>query len=57
MSEKNDMTQFFGEDVFNISTMRNRLPKDVFKKLKATMNAGKELDESIAESVATAMKD
>lgn len=57
MSERNDMTQFFGEDVFNISTMRNRLPKDVFKKLKATMNAGKELDESIAESVATAMKD
>ncbi len=57
MSERNDMTQFFGEDVFNISTMRNRLPKDVFKKLKATMNAGKELDESIAENVATAMKD
>lgn len=57
MSERNDVTEFFGEDVFGVSTMRNRLPKDVFKKLKATMNAGKELDESIAESVATAMKD
>ncbi|MCM1334335.1 MAG: glutamine synthetase III [Bacteroides sp.] len=57
MAERYDVTQIFGEDVFDVSTMRNRLPKDVFKKLKATMNAGKELDESIAESVATAMKD
>ncbi len=57
MSEKIDVSKIFGEDVFNEATMRTRLPKDVFKKLKATMNAGKELDESIAESVATAMKD
>ncbi len=47
----------FGEDVFDESTMRQRLPKEVFKKLKATMNTNKELDGSIAESVAAAMKD
>ncbi|MGN0656364.1 MAG: glutamine synthetase III [Ruminiclostridium sp.] len=57
MSEKIDVTREFGVDAFNESTMRQRLPKDVFKKLKATMNAGKELDSSIAESVAAAMKD
>ena len=57
MSEKIDVTRIFGADAFNESTMRQRLPKEVFKKLKATMNAGKELDSTIAESVAAAMKD
>ena len=57
MSEIIDVTRIFGEDVFNESTMRKRLPKEVFKKLKETMNTGRELDSSIAESVATAMKD
>ena len=57
MSDRIDVPRMFGEDVFNESTMRNRLPKDVFKKLKATMNSGSELDSTIAESVATAMKD
>lgn len=57
MSDRIDVPRIFGEDVFNESTMRNRLPKDVFKKLKATMNSGSELDSTIAESVATAMKD
>ena len=57
MSEIIDVSRIFGEDVFNESTMRKRLPKDVFKKLKETMNTGRELDSTIAESVATAMKD
>ena len=57
MSEIIDVSRIFGDDVFNESTMRKRLPKDVFKKLKETMNTGRELDSSIAESVATAMKD
>ncbi|MBO5266218.1 MAG: glutamine synthetase III [Ruminiclostridium sp.] len=57
MAEVIDVSRIFGEDVFNESTMRKRLPKDVFKKLKETMNTGRELDGSIAESVATAMKD
>ncbi|MBR5091833.1 MAG: glutamine synthetase III, partial [Ruminiclostridium sp.] len=57
MNETIDVTRLFGEDVFDESTMRQRLPKEVFKKLKATMNSNKELDSSIAESVAAAMKD
>ena len=43
MSERIDVTRMFGADAFNESTMRQRLPKEVFKKLKATMNAGREL--------------
>ncbi len=57
MDEIIDVTKIFGEDVFDESTMRQRLPKEVFKKLKATMNSNKELDGSIAESVAAAMKE
>ncbi len=57
MAEVIDVSKIFGEDVFNESTMRKRLPKEVFKKLKETMNTGRELDGTIAESVATAMKD
>ncbi len=57
MSERIDVPKIFGEDVFNESVMRSRLPKEVFKKLKATTNSVSELDSTIAESVAAAMKD
>jgi len=57
MNDTIDVSRIFGEDVFDESTMRQRLPKEVFKKLKATMNTNRELDSSIAESVAAAMKD
>ena len=57
MADMTEVTEIFGTDVFDESTMRQRLPKEIFKKLKATMNAGRELDSSIAESVAAAMKD
>ena len=36
---------------------RARLPKSVYKKLRATINEGKELDPAIADVVANAMKD
>ena len=47
----------FGEHVFNESQRRQRLPKTVFKALQKTIQAGEELDPSIADSVAVAMKD
>ena len=37
--------------------MRERLPKSVYKKLKQTIEDGSELDPSIADVVAHAMKD
>ena len=43
--------------VFNDAVMRDRLPKSVFKKLKKTIEDGAELDPSIADVVAHAMKD
>ena len=44
-------------DVFNLNKMKQCLPKTVFKSLKKTIEAGEELDVSIADTVASAMKD
>ncbi|MEL6930644.1 MAG: glutamine synthetase III [Cyanobacteria bacterium J06600_6] len=44
-------------DVFSLSKMKQCLPKGVFKSLKKTIEAGEQLDISIADTVASAMKD
>ena len=51
------VTDYFGSMVFNDKTMESKLPSDVYKSLKKTIEEGKELDISVANSVATAMKD
>ncbi len=50
------ISEFYGEDVFNLKTMREFLPRDAYKKLLATIKQGTTLDASIADSVANAMK-
>lgn len=57
MSEKVDVTEIFGSNVFNDAAMRERLPKAVYKELKKTIELGKELNPAIADTVANAMKD
>lgn len=57
MSEVLNAAEIFGKNVFNESVMRQRLPKDVLKKMKKTMEDGAELDPSIAGVVAHAMKE
>lgn len=49
--------EMFGQNVFNQSVMRERLPKAIFKKLKKTIDEGLPLDPCIADVVATAMKE
>ena len=44
-------------DVFSLNKMKQCLPKAVFKSLKKTIEAGEQLDISIADTVASAMKD
>lgn len=51
------VTDYFGCLVFNDKVMKSKLSSDVYKKLKKTINDGKELDISVANSVAQAMKD
>jgi len=51
------LPEMFGINVFNDAVQRARLPKNVYKKLKATIDGGKELDGPTADVVANAMKD
>ena len=47
----------FASMVFNDGVMRERLPKDVYKSLRKTIDDGKDLDITVANAVANAMKD
>ena len=51
MSENYNVIEQFGIDVFNEGTMRQRLPKNVYKQLKQTIAEGTQLDSSIADVV------
>ncbi|HXI20805.1 MAG TPA: glutamine synthetase III [Gemmatimonadales bacterium] len=47
----------FSRDVFSRAVMRQRLPKDVYKRLLRTIDQGEPLDHSVADVTASAMKD
>ena len=51
------VSEIFGENVFNLTTMRERLPKATVKSLEKTIKDGTPLDAGVAEVVANAMKD
>jgi glutamine synthetase len=51
------ITEAFGANVFNDSVMKARLPRDVYKALRKTMELGVPLDISVANTVAAAMKE
>ena len=50
------LPEFFGENVFNDAVQKETLPNEVYKALRATIEAGTQLDVSIAGTVASAMK-
>ena len=52
-----DIPNLFGSLVFNDSIMKARLPKETYKSLKNTIQAGKPLNLEVATVVANAMKD
>ena len=51
------VSEMFGSMVFNDHAMKERLPEEVYKSLQNTIQNGKHLDLSVANEVATAMKD
>ena len=57
MGEVKSIDEFFGCDVFGDRAMSTYLPKDIYRKLKKTIEDGAELDRSIAGVVAHAMKE
>ncbi|QWT17848.1 glutamine synthetase III [Collinsella sp. zg1085] len=52
-----DLTQRYGTEVFSDAVMKKWLPKDVYKKLVATIADGEPLDLDVANAVAHAMKE
>lgn len=52
-----NVEEFFGENTFGLAEMRSRLPKQIYKNLIATIERGTELDPSVADAVALAMKE
>jgi len=51
------VSEYFGEDTFNHKVMKEKLPKDTFKKLLEAINEDKMLDAETANIVAHAMKE
>ena len=56
MSEKFNVADIFGENVFNDAVMKERLPKNVYKNLKLAIAGVQELNITDADVVANAMK-
>ncbi len=52
-----DIEHIFGENTFGLAEMQARLPKSAFRALLATIEEGSELDPSVADAVALAMKE
>ncbi len=57
MQEKISIVELYGTNVFNDAQMREHLPKRIYKELQQTIEEGAELNASVAEVVANAMKD
>ncbi|MCG6988326.1 MAG: glutamine synthetase III [Gemmatimonadetes bacterium] len=52
-----DMEDVFGENLFGLHQMKSRLPKPQYEALLSTVRNGTELDPSVADAVAVAMKE
>ncbi len=55
--EAEPVRDIYGKNVFNLSTMQSKLPKDAYRALIQTMREGVPLDAPVADVVANAMKD
>lgn len=51
------VSEYYGEDTFNLKVMKIKLPKDTFKKIMEAINEDKILDIETANIVAHAMKE
>ena len=49
--------QVFGSNVFTASVQRQRMPKDIYRRLSRSLAEGEPLDTSLADAVALAMKE
>ena len=50
-------TELYGSNVFSPGVMKERLPKTIYKSIMQTIESGSKLDATVADVVASAMKD
>ena len=55
--DEGKVSAYFGCNTFNERTMRERLPKDIFKAYRQALRKGERFSPEVAHSVAQAMKD
>ena len=55
--KKRKLSEIFSENVFDIDTMREYLPSQAFKSVIRAIEHGEKIDRSIADQVASSMKD
>ena len=51
------ISEFYGQNVFDIAKMKEKLPRDVFQKLSSTIQTGQKLDPTVANVVAQTVKE
>ena len=51
------VVEMFGSNTFDVSAMKEKLPKPVYKSLQETIRSGTRLDPAIANEVAHAVKE
>lgn len=56
-AKKESVNELFGSDVFNDAVMQKKLPKNIYKALRKTIDEGVPLNPQVADVVANAMKD
>ena len=56
MSEYQDIPSLYGSSVFSDKEMRARLPREIYKRLAASIATGEELDPAVADATASAME-
>ena len=54
---KKNIPELYGSLVFNDKVMKSKLPRDVYKALRKTIENGSHLDLDVANAVAVAMKE
>ncbi|MBF0274255.1 MAG: glutamine synthetase III [Nitrospinae bacterium] len=54
---KTPVTELYGSNVFTDEVMKDRIPKAAYKSFQKTLEDSGKLDESVADCIATAMKD
>jgi glutamine synthetase len=51
------VSEYFGENTFNVLSQKDKIPKEVYQKLLASVQTGKKLDSDVANTIAHVIKE